>query len=117
MKIALFLNFLIEGLVGLVFVIDPTLVPVLAPGDALTMYLARMYGFAALSVTFLSLRAWLHYHEQSLLENTLFTLALFHTGIALAQFINELPTKDQIPPGVLHIVLALVFWVGYIRER
>ncbi len=117
MKIVLLLNFLVETFFGLVFLFAPSAIPLFVGVEPVTLYLVRMYGVAALIIALLSLQMWLNIHEQAFLVQGLLLLALFHTGITAAQFINDLPLSDQLPPGILHALFTVGCWFFYFRER
>jgi hypothetical protein len=118
MKILLLLNLLVEGVFGLLFVFGLESIPVsfFAQPAASTLYIGRMYGFAAIAIAYLSFELLLKYHEQALLETGLLFLALFHSGICAAQFYTFVDLSETMSAGILHAVLALGFWIGYIRE-
>lgn len=112
-KIVLVLNIAIEGLVGLIFIIKPSLVPLFAQSESQTIYVLRMYGFVALAICFLSFQMIVKFHEQELLVTGLLTLALFHAGVGLAQAMHVSQINEALPALILHVVLALVFFAFY----
>jgi len=118
MKILLYLNLFVEGLVGLIFILNPqAAAPIFANADAKTIYMMRMYGFAALSMSFLSLQVLLKSFEQEVLVTGLLVLAFFHTGILIAQLTFLEAAQVTGPPGVLHLISAIGFTYFYLREK
>jgi hypothetical protein len=118
MKILLYLNLFVEGLVGLIFVLNPQgASSFFANADPKTVYMMRMYGFAALSMSFLSLQVLLKSFEQEVLVTGLLVLAFFHTGILIAQLTFLEAVQVTGPPGVLHLISAIGFSYFYFKER
>jgi hypothetical protein len=119
MKILLILNILIEGIFGVLFIFAPQFIPITifnAPPDSL-LYMARMYGFAALAIALLSWLVLNQFHIQEVLVTGLLILAVFHTGICIAQFLHSIDVSETAGAGVMHAVLAVGFWLGYFSER
>lgn len=117
MKILLWINMLVEGLVGLLFLFYPgaqELIPGLegVSGSAVTM-LIKMYGTAALALAlftgFLLFR--LKYYEE-VVKDGLALFTFFHAGIAATQFLYN----ADIRPGVFHAVLAAAFAFFWVKR-
>ncbi|MDX2305786.1 MAG: hypothetical protein NW226_23465 [Microscillaceae bacterium] len=117
MKIVLILNALIEGLVGLLFIFSPQSAPHLVNADVISLYLAGMYGFAALTISFFSVLLLLGIHHHELLVNGLLTLTVFHVGILASQLISSVDSGMSTPPAILHGVFFILFLIFYLRER
>lgn len=117
MKILLLASALIEGLVGLLMVFNPKLAPHLAEANTLTLHFVGMYGFAALTMSFLSILVLLGMHHQELLVNGLLTLAFFNLCICISQFLHAVDPGMSTPPKILHAVLFILFAFYYFKER
>jgi hypothetical protein len=116
-QIILLLNILIEGGVGLLFVVSPETVGLFAGADAKTLYMVRMYGFAAMTMAFLSVKVWEKMHEQEVLVLGLLIFTIFHFLIAAAQFLTTADPATTYPAGGMHLVLGAMFLFSYIREK
>jgi hypothetical protein len=116
-QIILLLNILIEGGVGLLFVLSPESVGLFTGADAKTLYMVRMYGFAAITMAFLSIKVWEKSHERDILVLGLLVLTVFHFFIAVAQFITSADPATTYPAGGMHLVLGAMFLFSYIREK
>ncbi len=118
MRILLLINGLLELGAGLVFLFLPGLVP-LIPGltnvgeGADVRMLLSMYGTVAAVMGIYSLVLLRHTHRQSLMIGSLFLFALFHTAIALNQFI----TNTDVRVGIVHLLLGLLFWGVYWNRK
>jgi len=118
MRVLLFINGLIELGAGLVFLFLPGLVPRI-PGLMMledgfsTRLLLSMYGTAAAVMGIYSLVLLRHTHRQSLMIGSLFLFALFHTGIALNQF----GFNPDVRAGVVHALMAILFWGVYWNRK
>jgi len=118
MRILLLINGLIELGAGLVFLFLPQIVPSI-PGltsvgeGADVRLLLSMYGTSAAVMGIYSLVLLRHMHRQSLMIGSLFLFALFHTAIALNQFL----ANPDIRAGIVHLLLGLVFWGVYWNRK
>lgn len=118
MKILLWINTLLEGLVGLLFLFYPGVqefIPGLEglQGQGVSM-LISMYGVAALTLALFSafLLFRLKYY-QAVLADGLLLFTLFHAGLAVTQFVYNADVR----PGILHGGLALAFMAYYWKQR
>lgn len=84
MKTFVLVNFIIELLAGLVFLLVPSLIPDLQTADATSIGLGRMYGGAALSTAYFAFTVWRNFDKQDLVKICLQTLLVFHVGVAIA---------------------------------
>lgn len=118
MKTLLWINMIIEGLAGLLFLFFPGL-PEFLPGyaaatDDLITLLVKMYGVAALILGVFSgfLLFRLKYIHVALVDGlALFTF--FHAGIAAVLFTYS----PDFRPGILHGALGLAFLFYWIKNR
>lgn len=118
MKTLLWINLIVEGLAGLLFLFFPGL-PEMIPGlnglagSGLTM-LMKMYGVAALTLAIFSglLLFRLKYYE-AVLTDGLALFTLFHLGIATTQFLYN----TDVRPGMVHALLGLAFLWYWIKRR
>lgn len=109
----------IEAIFGILFLISPASIPVSFFHNLPTagLYVARMYGYAALAMAFLGFQVWWNYPERKVLLATLPTLAIFHGGIALSQIFNPMNSSEPYLAGVMHSAFSFVFLMFYFRER
>jgi len=118
MRFLLLINGIIELGAGLVFLFLPAQVSKI-PGltkvgdGADVRMLLSMYGTASAVMGIYSLVLLRHTHRQSLMIGSLFLFALFHTGIALNQFI----ANPDVRAGIVHLVLGLVFGGVYWNRK
>ncbi len=117
MKVILLVNTLIEGLIGILLILSPSIVPLFSEANPVALYAAGMYGFAALTVSFLSLLLLFNVHLQGFLSFGLLTLTFFHVGLFIAQVKAPLPLDETGAPMALHGILAVLFLIFYWRER
>ena len=117
MKILLLLNLFIEGIVGLIFILNPSFLPIFSNADLHTLYIVRMYGFAAVTMAYLSLQILIQIHVQELLVTGLLVFILFHFSIGMAQLTHLQAIEVTLPAAILHFVFALAFLFYYLKER
>jgi len=118
MKILLVINGLIELAAGLAFLFWPGIIqhiPGLAGlGDSEGVrMLLSMYGTAAAVLGIYSFVLLRHTHRGSLMIGSLFLFALFHTAISTNQFL----VNPDVRPGIVHALLAIIFWLTYWNRR
>lgn len=119
MKLLLWINTIVEGLAGLLFLFFPGItkwirgMEGLADNPAAVMLL-NMYGVAALTLGVFSalLLFRLKYYQEVLIDG-LSLFALFHTGIAATQFWFNADPR----PGVLHGILAASFIYYWLKQK
>ena len=117
MKILLWVNTILEGLAGLLFLFFPGLVPSVPGLEELHLaggaVLFRMYGVAALTLGIFSafLLFRLKYYQEVLADGLLL-FTLFHGGLTIVLFVFN----HDFGPGVIHGVMALAFLTYYLKR-
>lgn len=116
LRILLWVNTVLEGLVGLAFWVYPGVIAwfpetfgSLDPG-AHRLILA-MYGTAALSIGLLSGLMLRETWPEGLFSKGLLLFGIFHTGLSIALFAFSQDPR----PSMLHLALALAFFWHYIH--
>lgn len=117
MKTVLFLNTLLEGFIGFLLVFNPIFLANYWEMNAVTLYMTRMYGFAAITISVLSLLVLFQFSVQEVLVTGLLLLSIFHLGICLAQFMSPWEFSNQLPSAVFHGIFAGLFLIFYLREH
>ncbi len=117
MKAILYVHVLLELGAGLTFVLAPQAFPGLENTQGQALHFLKAYGYAAIGMGALGIMALLRYYQEGTLPVALFTLAVFHTGIAIAQIHAPLIPAMQIEPLILHGTLGLVCWFYYWQEK
>lgn len=116
-KIILLLHILLELGAGLIFVFYPQSFPGLENINGQALSFLRSYGYAAIGMGSLGVVALLNYYKEGTLLVALFTLGVFHTGIAIAQINSPLVPNMQTEPMILHGLMGVASWFYYWQER
>lgn len=108
MKVFVLITAVIELLAGALMLFAPHLIPDFAKSNAQTITLVRMYGAAALALSFFAFQVWQHMRSQVMQIAFLQTFLIFHIGVAAAGYYGY-STGGFKDPGVsiLHLLLAL----------
>jgi uncharacterized membrane protein len=119
MKYFLIAHVALELVFGVVFLTFPQVIPVGFFQNLPTqgLHIARMYAYSAIAMGILGFLTWQNRTEKKVLLVALPTLAVFHTGISLAQIFNPMNSSEPYAAGVLHSILGFVFFVYYLKER
>ena len=112
MKILLFLNFLVEVGVGIALIANPSMFPGFEATGIDTL-LATMYGGGAIALGVLGLMTMINSHVHEALIGGLLTLAIFHTCVAVVNYLHS----PDLNVAILHSVFAAGFIFFYFRER
>jgi len=116
-KAILLLHILLEVGAGLTFVLAPQVFPGLEQAQGRTLAFAKAYGYAAIGIGSLGLVALSKYYQAGALPVALFTLGVFHTGIAIAQINTPIIPSMQVEPIILHGAIGMACWFYYWKER
>ncbi|EAY29704.1 hypothetical protein [Microscilla marina] len=116
-KVLLLLHILIELGAGLLFILAPQAVPGLPEIKGIGLNHLASYGYAALALAALGGSTLFYYYREGALSNGLFTLAIFHSCISIAQINTPLIPSMYIEPMLVHGLFAVLFWRYYWRER
>lgn len=110
LKVLLWLHVLMEIGAGLTFIFFPQFILTFQEGEQLSLNFFKSYGYAALAIGILGLVTLYYYDKEGGLAVGLFTLACFHSLIAIAQINSPLIPHMQLPPMLTHAALACLFW-------
>lgn len=113
----LLFNTMVEGLVGLLFVLEPSFLGNFAEVNDLSLYLTRMYGFTALSLSLLSLLVYRRDDSKEALSLALLTLTVFHFGISLSQWLAPWEVLSRLGPTLFHGIFGGCFLYFYFRTQ
>ncbi|MDG1433537.1 MAG: hypothetical protein P8M17_04890 [Saprospiraceae bacterium] len=109
MKLFILITGFGEILIGLVFLLKPSLLPHLKKGSAAALTAARMYGAAAISIGTYAAIVGLHFDMPELRHPFLIVFLVFHSLVALAIIISNFAgEKADTKIAILHSVLALI---------
>lgn len=108
MKIFVLITCIIEFLAGLVLLFAPTVVPELQDANELSLGWARMYGAAALGLSYFAFQVWRKFESADLVMAFLQTFTIFHTGVFVAAE-RAFRLGGFANPGIyiLHLLLAI----------
>lgn len=113
LAVVLVVHFLVEGLAGLVMVLQPRLlVPDL---DATALPYLVSLGGAAISMALVAAWFWPHRHEAGVATVALGVLATYHTAQSLGGTL-VLTMGGGAQGVVLHLPLAIAFWALWSRR-
>lgn len=117
MKKLLFIHSVIEMIGGVVLVFRPDLFLMTANQDVSTLLLAKMYAILAFTFGALSFFMYKMFAYNDVFKKIIMILIAFHLMIALQAFsgFNQGLVANVGPFG-LHIALAAIFAVGYMKE-
>jgi hypothetical protein len=99
-------NTIFEIAVGCVMLFFPTL---LLSGNELSISLSRVLGCNAFALSTLSLLMLKFRDDAQKLRLGLITFSIFHTLVAIAQFINFLDGTTGLPVVIIHSLFAVLF--------
>jgi hypothetical protein len=105
LRYVLIINAVFEGLVGATMLFKPDVFFNAPLGNAVAI--ARMFGMAAIAVCGLSVLMLLRRDESP--RTGVFTLAVFHTGLTIAQSLNYADGYVGLQPVLLHAIFAVLF--------
>jgi hypothetical protein len=117
LKVLLVLHLLVELGAGLLFILAPQTVPAFSTLKGIEFNHLASYGYAAVAMAALGGSTLFYFYREGALSNGLFTLAIFHSCISLAQINTPFIPSMRIEPMILHGTFALLFWWYYWRER
>ncbi len=109
MKLFILITGFGEILIGLVFLLKPSLLPHLKKVSNEALTAARMYGAAAIAIGTFAAIVGLHFNFVELHQTFLIVFLVFHTFVALAITISNFAgEKADTKIAVLHSVLAII---------
>lgn len=109
MKLFILITGIGEILIGLVFLLKPTLLPHLKKASNIGLTAARMYGAAAISIGTFAGIVGVHFDVVELHRPFLMVFLVFHTLVALAIIISNMAgEKADSKIAILHSVLAVI---------
>lgn len=117
MKKLLLLHAVIEMIAGVIFVFRPDLILMTSGQDADTLLIAKMY--AIIMFTFGAVCFFLYtiFEYNGVFKKVIMVLMAFHLMIALQMYSGyDQGLVMNLGPFGLHIALAALFGVGYMRE-
>ena len=85
LKVLLVLHLLVELSAGLLFILAPQALPELSTLTNIEFNHLASYGYAAVAIAALGGSTLFYFYREGALSNGLFTLAIFHSGISIAQ--------------------------------
>lgn len=109
MKILFTINGVLETLAGIVFLFAATKIPGMENAADATIYLAGMYGAAALSVGILSFLVTRSMDNAGLINAFLIFGIVFHACVALVCALNMGMAFDTTGAAVFHGFMAIAF--------
>lgn len=108
MKIFVLITCIIEFLAGVALLFAPTIVPELKEASELSLGWARMYGAAALGLSYFAFQVWRKFESSDLVMAFLQTFTIFHTGVFVAaERAFRLGGFNTPAVYILHLVLAI----------
>jgi hypothetical protein len=113
-KIFLSLNTLFEAVIGVIMLAQPQIL--LPQPVELTLAVARMFGFAAIAISVLSLNMLIIKEFANSLLGGMITLFVFHLGLTIAQSLNVLQGYTPFPVVFIHGFLATIFAIFTIQQ-
>jgi len=106
-------NTIFEIAIGCVMLFFPTL---LLRGNELSISLSRVLGCNAFALGTLSLLILVFRNDIQTIKIGLLTFSIFHTLVAIAQFINFLDGSTGLPVVIVHSLFA-VFFISFLWKR
>lgn len=117
MKKLVLLHAIIEMVAGVLFVFRPDLILMTSGQDVSTLLLAKIY--AILMFTFGAVCYFLYsiFEYNSVFKKVIMVIMAFHLMIALQMYSGfDQGLVLNLGPFGMHIILALLFGIGYMRE-
>lgn len=113
MQFLLIANTIFEGAIGFLMIFMPE--TLFLNANELSLALARTFGFAAIAISMLSLIIYSSSERREVLLGGYTSLALFHSGLTLAQAINFFQGFTSFPIVVAHGTFAVLFVLSAIQ--
>ena len=114
MKYLFLINALFEGVFGALAIAAPQVV--WAGGDGLALANGRAFGFAALTISLLSVLVVRQLANRELVFTALATLVLWHGGVTIAEVLDTVGGYTPPPPAVIHGLFTVAFVVFFLRK-
>lgn len=109
MKLFILITGFGEILIGLVFLLKPSLLPHLKKASNVALTTARMYGAAAISIGTFAGMVGMHFELVELHRPFLIVFLVFHVMVALSIIISNFAgEKADSKIAILHAVLAVI---------
>lgn len=117
MKKLLLLHAVVEMLGGVIFIFRPDLILMMSGQDESTLLLAKMYATIMFAFGAVCFFLYTIFEHTTVFKKVIMIIMAFHLMIALQMFsgFNQGLVLNLGPFG-LHIVLAVIFGIGYMRE-
>jgi len=117
MKKLLLLHATIEMAAGVIFVFRPDLILMTSGQDANTLLLAKIYAIMMFSFGAICFFLYTMFEYTQTFKKVIMVIMAFHLMVALQMYsgFNEGIVMNLGPFG-LHIILAALFGIGYMRE-
>jgi hypothetical protein len=109
MKLFILITGIGEILIGLVFLLKPTLLPHLKKASNVALTSARMYGAAVIAIGTFAGLVGMHFELVELHRPFLIVFLVFHTLVALSIIISNMAgEKADTKIAILHATLAVI---------